>query len=88
MKRRARRRWREVDETEEPEPFIARACPACGSAIVVAACSACGGWFVVCDCFSDRVAFDRYLSTAGRCPDCRDDGVRNVSNCDVTPHEP
>lgn len=56
------------------EPFVGRACPRCGSASVVAPCACCGRWFVVCDCTDEDVAVDRYVSTDGRCPICRDGG--------------
>jgi ssDNA-binding Zn-finger/Zn-ribbon topoisomerase 1 len=65
--------------TERPrrrrEPVTLRACVDCGATTVVAPC-ACGRWFRVCDCFDKAVAFDKYLSTNGRCPACRGETER------------
>lgn len=53
------------------EPFVGRACPACGSATVIAPCAACGAWFIVCgDCAAEGASFGRYVRADGRCPEC------------------
>lgn len=51
------------------EPFVARACPHCGSTVMIVRCADCESWFAVCDC--EGASFDRYLSGGGRCVECR-----------------
>lgn len=65
------RRRRERHERYGTEPFIARACPHCGSAVVIARCVDCESWFAVCDCNDATVSFDGYLSASARCAECR-----------------
>lgn len=69
MRGHSRRTRRE--RTGGVEPFIGRACPQCGSATVVTPCRECGDWFVVCDCHDEAMAVDRFLSSNGRCANCR-----------------